>query len=109
VELPLLADDGHPLPESRVVGSRHVRAALCTRDDGTVVVASTTFDTDEPTTEALVDLGCMRVVGLDRGAHPGAFVHRAGTETPPERGYEQTALYAVEAPMRGRAGPIARP
>jgi hypothetical protein len=109
VELPLLADEGRPLPEARVVGTMRARAALCVRDDGGVVVATTTFDTDEATTEALVDLGCARVVALDRGAHQPAFVHRAGTDTPPERRYEQTALYAVEAPMRGRAARLGSP
>ncbi|UQA63319.1 hypothetical protein [Polyangium aurulentum] len=109
VELPLLADEGRPLPEARVVGTMRSRAALCVRDDGSVIVAATTFDTDEATTDALVDLGCARVVALDRGAHQGAFVHRAGTDTPPERRYEQTALYAVEAPMKGRAQRLGAP
>jgi hypothetical protein len=109
IELPLTADEGHPIAESRVVGTMRARAALCVRADGAVAVASTTFDTDEPTTEALVDLGCARVVALDRGSHQGAFVQRAGTDTPPERSYEQTVLYAIGAPMHGRAGHLAPP
>ena len=102
-ELPLTAEEGRPLPEARVVGSMRPRAALCALGDGAVLVASTTFDTDEATTEALVDVGCTRVVALDRGSHLNAFVHRAGGATAPEARYEQTTLYVLESPMRGRA------
>jgi hypothetical protein len=109
VELPLTAEEGRPLPEARVVGSMRARGALCVREDGAVVVATTTFDTDEATTEALVDLGCARVVALDRGSHHGVFMHRAGTDTAPEARYEVTALYGVELPMRGGAGRFEAP
>ncbi|MRG96469.1 hypothetical protein [Polyangium spumosum] len=108
-ELPLTADEGRPLPESRVVGSMRPRAALCALPDGAVLVASTTFDTDEATTEALVDAGCARVVALDRGTHLNAFVHRAGGATLPEARYEQTTLYVLESPLRGRASTLVGP
>jgi hypothetical protein len=103
VELPLTADEGRPLPEARIVSSMRPRAALGVLDDGSVLIASTTFDTDEATTEALVDAGCSRVVALDRGSHQNAYVHRAGTETPPEAHYETTTLYIVRSSMHGRA------
>jgi len=103
VELPLTADEGRPLPEARIVSSMRPRAAIGVLDDGSVLLASTTFDTDEATTEALVDAGCSRVVVLDRGSHQNAYVHRAGTETPPEARYETTTLYVVKAGMHGRA------
>lgn len=103
VELPLTADEGRPLPEARIVGSMRPRAAIGVLDDGSVLIASTTFDTDEATTEALVDAGCARVVALDRGSHQNAYVHRAGAETPPEAKYETTTLYIVRAAMPGRA------
>lgn len=96
VELPMTADEGHPLPESRIVGSLRPRAALCVRDDGSILVASTTFDTDEATTEALVDAGCTRVVALDRGSHPNAFLQRAGTDAAPEASSEQTTLFFLD-------------
>lgn len=103
VELPLTADEGKLLPEGRRVGSRRVRSAGCLLSDGTLLIATTTFDSEEASTEVLLREGCSRVVALDRGAHPPAFVHRAGTPSPPEPRYEQTVLYAVGAPMRGRA------
>ncbi|MBK9266868.1 MAG: hypothetical protein IPM54_44710 [Polyangiaceae bacterium] len=103
VELTLTADDGRPLPETRIVGSRRPRAALGVLEDGSVLVASTTFDTDEATTDALLDAGCARVVALDRGAHQNAYVHQAGGETPPEARYESTTLYVLRMSMRGRA------
>jgi len=102
-ELPLTADEGKLRPEAREVGSMRPRAAVCVLDDGTAVVASTTFDSDEAATAALLEIGCARVVALDRGAHHNAFLHRAGTEAPPSARYESSALYAVDAPMAGRA------
>jgi hypothetical protein len=103
VELPLTADEGRPLPEARIVGSMRPRTALGILDDGSVLIASTTFDTDEATTDALVDAGCSRVVALDRGTHQNAYVHRTGGETPPEAHYETTTLYVISTSMHGRA------
>jgi hypothetical protein len=105
-ELPLTADDGKLRPEARDVGTMRPRAAACSLDDGTFVVATTTFDSDEAATSALLDLGCARVVALDRGSHHAAFVHRAGTANAPEPRYDVTALYAVDLPLSGRAGPL---
>lgn len=102
-ELPLTADEGRPLPEARIVGSMRPRAAMGVLEDGSVLLASTTFDTDEATTDALLDAGCTRVVALDRGTHQNAYVHRAGAETPPETHYETTTLYVLRSSMRGRA------
>ena len=68
----------------------------------------TTFDSDEATTQTLLDVGCTRIVALDRGGHQAAFVHRAGTEVAPEARYETSAIYAVEVPMHGRAHPLER-
>jgi hypothetical protein len=101
-ELPLTADDGKLRPEGREVGSMRARGAACMQG-GTLLVATTTFDSDEATTEALLELGCRRVVALDRGSHHPAFVHRAGTPAPPEARYEPSALFVLESPMRGRA------
>ena len=102
-ELPLTAEDGKLRPEARDVGSMRARAAACALDDGTLALAATTFDSDEAATTALLELGCSRVVALDRGSHQAAFVHRAGTETPPQPRYDGTALYAIEVPLSGRS------
>jgi hypothetical protein len=77
--------------------------------DGAFVVAATTFDSDEATTTALLELGCSRVVALDRGSHRDAFLHRAGTATAPQPRYDATTLFAVEVPLSGRAGSLAPP
>jgi len=79
------------------------RVAACALDDGTFLLASTTFDTDEATTQTLLDAGCTRVVGLDRGSHAQGFLHRAGSAEQPEKRYEVSAVYVVEAPLNGRA------
>ncbi|MCC6553752.1 MAG: hypothetical protein IT372_12130, partial [Polyangiaceae bacterium] len=128
-ELPLTADGGKLRPEAREIGAMRARAAACALEDGTFVVASTTFDSDEATTEALLDLGCARVVALDRGTHRNAFIHRAGVQVPPppstpspdgeptgeptgepspaaptapQATYEDTTLFLLEVPMPGR-------
>jgi hypothetical protein len=105
-ELPLTAEDGKLRAEARDVGSMRARAAACVLEDGTFAVATTTFDSDEATTTALLDLGCLRVVALDRGTHREAFLHRAGGEQLPQPRYDATALFAVEVPLSGRAGPL---
>jgi len=150
-ELPLTADEGKLRPEARDIGAMRRRAAACVLDDGTLVVATTSFDSDEATTEALLDLGCTRVAALDRGAHRPAFLYRAGApaapapapEPEPEKdedekndgekkesddeeekdaepapppppasptslqaSYDETTLFVLETPMRGRAGQL---
>ncbi|WP_044986494.1 hypothetical protein [Sorangium cellulosum] len=102
-ELPLTADDGRLRPEAREIGTMRRRSAACALDDGTLLVATTTFDSDEATTEALLDLGCARVVALDRGAHRNAYVHRAAGDPALQPAYEETALFAVGLAMPGRA------
>ena len=102
-ELPLTADAGKLRPEAREVGSMRPRAAACLLEDQSFVVATTTFDSDEAATQALLDLGCQRVIALDRGAHAFAFLHRAGTETAPAPRYEPTVLHGLDLPMPGRA------
>ena len=102
-ELPMTADEGKLRPEARDVGSMRSRAAACVLADGTFAVASTTFDSDEAATTALIDLGCARIVALDRGMHASFFLHRAGTEPAPAARYETTVLDLVDAPMTGRA------
>jgi hypothetical protein len=102
-ELPLTADAGKLRPEAREVGSMRPRAAACVLADGTFLLASTTFDSDEAATQALLDLGCQRVVALDRGAHAAFLHHRSGTESAPEARYETTMLFGLDAPMPGRA------
>ncbi len=102
-ELPMTADEGKLRPEAREVGSMRTRAAACVLADGTFAVASTTFDSDEAATTALIDLGCARIVALDRGMHSSFFLHRAGAEPGPSARYETTVLDLVDAPMSGRA------
>ncbi len=103
VELPLIADEGKLRPEAREVGTMHPRGAMCMLADGTVLVATVTFDSDEAATTVLVELGCKLVVALDRGTQKAVFVHRAGTSAPPQPRYDVSVLYALDQPLRGRA------
>ncbi|AKT38376.1 uncharacterized protein CMC5_025220 [Chondromyces crocatus] len=88
-ELPLVAEGGKLLPGAREIGSRRKRGAACVLEDGTLVVANTTFDSDEATTEALLDLGCHRVVAFDRGARRPTFLHRSGSVAAPSASQEE--------------------
>lgn len=108
VELPLTADDGKLLPAGRKVGSRRARTQACVLPDGTVLLALSTFDSDEAGTEVLLNAGCSRVVALDRGSQHEGFVHRAATAEEPKPRYDSSVLYAVEIPMLGRAGALTR-
>ncbi len=102
-EATLVADEQKLLPTAREVGTQRPRTSACALPDGTLAVAHTSFDTDEAATEALLDLGCERVVTFDRGAHDGVFVHRAGSPRPPEPTYDATTLYVLPIEATGTA------
>lgn len=99
VQLPLLADEGELLPAARDRGPLRQRSALCVTASGGVLVGVVRHDSSDPVVTALVEAGCSRVVGLDRGSRHPAFIHRAGTNTPPLSEYETSVLYALGRPM----------
>ena len=80
-----------------------LRAALCVDDAGRLLIARARHDSNAPVATALLRAGCQRVVALERGSRHPAFIHRAGTSTPPLGGYETTVLYALSRPMLPRA------
>jgi hypothetical protein len=100
VQLPLLADDRDVTQRARERGAARVRAALGVADGGRLVAAFATHDSSDPLAVALRSAGCRRVVELDRGSHHPAFLHRAGTQTPPRADYESTTLWALSREMR---------
>ncbi len=93
-ELPLLADGG------RAVGDRAARAALGVVA-GNVYVARAAAPGRGPV-EALLALGCERVVQLERGAVEPVSWHRSGTPAPPHASYDATTLYGVAKPLAPR-------
>lgn len=99
VQLPLLADDRDVTERARDRGAARARAALGVADGGRIVVAFATHDSSDPLAVALRNAGCRRVVELDRGSHHPAFLHRAGTPTPPRTDYESTTLWALSREM----------
>lgn len=103
VQLPLLADDGRLLDSAHGSGSMRERGALCVSPSGSVVIAHARHDSSDLLAEALLRIGCTRVVELDRGSHHPAFIHRSGTPTPPIGAYEPSVLYAVGIPMQPHA------
>ena len=103
VQLPLLVEDGKLEPRARERGDMRRRAALCITPTERLIVASATHDTSDTLAAALLRVGCTRVVELDRGSHHPAFLHRAGSDTPPVASYETSVLYALGRPMQPRA------
>jgi hypothetical protein len=99
VQLPLLAEDGKVNDYAMARGGMRLRGALCVTPKGRVLVARARHDSSDGLTTALLRIGCTRVVEIDRGSQHPAFLHRAGTPTPPIAGYETSVLYALGRPM----------
>jgi hypothetical protein len=99
-EVPLLVDEGKPVPTAG--GGLQARAALGTTPGGRVLLARGTFASAAPLGDALLRAGCTRAAVLDRGLHASATVDRAGTSRPPLARYDETVLYAIAAPMHPR-------
>jgi hypothetical protein len=99
VQLPLLAKEGKLTDEARSHGSMRLRGALCVLPGGRVLLARARHDSSDPIAAALLRFGCTDVVELDRGSQHPAFLHRAGTETPPLASYETSVIYALGRPM----------
>ncbi len=103
VQLPLLVERGKLEPRARERGDMRRRSALCVTPTNRLVVASATHDTSDAVAAALLRVGCLRIVELDRGSHHPAFLNRAGTAAPPMASYETSVLYALGRPMQPRA------
>lgn len=99
VQLPLLAAGGRPLERALGRGDFRRRGALCVTPTGRVIVAQAEHDSSDGIVAALLKVGCRDVVELDRGSHHPAFVHRAGSSTPPVDDYEESSLYLLGRPM----------
>ncbi|MBE7484846.1 MAG: hypothetical protein HS104_33380 [Polyangiaceae bacterium] len=99
VQLPLLAENGKLTDAALAHGPLRLRGALCALPSGRVLVATARHDSSDSLAAALLKIGCTRVVEIDRGSQHPAFVHRAGSETPPLASYETSVLYAVGRPM----------
>jgi len=105
-ELVLLALGGKQRSEARELGPHRKRSAACLLDDGTMLVGLMRADNDEPLTKVLLQAGCSTIVALNRGKQVQAFVHRAGTDTPPKAAYGDTALYGMARTAHGTARPL---
>lgn len=103
VQLPLLADAGTRIEASRDQGAMRLRGGLCVTPSGRILVATARHDSNDPVASALLKGGCTRVIALDRGSRHPAFLHFAGSATPPLDRYETSVLYAMGRPMLPRA------
>jgi hypothetical protein len=100
-ELTLLVEAGELRSEARKLGLPRRRAAACMDEGGTFLVAHAEVDNFEPIATVLRDLGCRRVVELNRGRQARSFIHRAGTDRPPEAAYDESVLYGLARPSPG--------
>ena len=91
----------------RASGSMRARAALCELGDGSLLLSTTTFDSDEATSQVLLDAGCKTVIALERGSKHAAFVHIADTEDKIESAddYETTLLVGTRTATPAPASP----
>lgn len=105
-EVRIMAENGVVRPEARKLRERRARTAACMIRPDAAFVAIAESDNVEAPTRALLDLGCQRVVELDRGNQSAGFVHFAGTAEPPAADYDDTVLYALARAMGGRVRPI---
>jgi hypothetical protein len=103
VQLPLLADGGQLVDRARSHGAMRWRGALCVMSHGRVLIAQAQNDGSDVVADALLRLGCRRVVELDRGSHAPSFIHRTGTDTPPVKSYDTSVLFALGRPMTPHA------
>jgi hypothetical protein len=104
-ELPLLIDAGAATSIARSAerGDPRERAALGITSTGRVIIAKGNLASDAPLADALLRVGVVRAVMLDRGAHVPVTFDRAGTASPPRARYDDTVLYAIAKPMAPRA------
>ena len=100
LELPVVLWDGTVQPAT--AGAVGLRSAIGLTGGGRVLFARGTFDSGAPLAEALARAGCVRALSLDRGEGATAFLHRAGSSSPPRARYDETVLYAIAAPLRPR-------
>ena len=94
-QLPLLAEEGKATDYAMSRGSMRSRGALCVTGRGRTIIAVARHDSSDSLAAALIRVGCKRIVELDRGSQHPAFVHRAGTATPPLASYDSSVLYAL--------------
>jgi hypothetical protein len=101
LELPIVLWDGKTVAGGE--GALEVRSAIGTTPAGRVLIARGSFASAAPLADALARAGCDKALLLDRGAHAGATIDRAGTSSPPRAGYDESVLYAIATPLRPRA------
>jgi len=94
-ELPLILDAGNP-DESVRSGM-----ALGINPEGRTFIARASRSQGAALATVLKKFGCTHAVLLDRGG-AAAFMHRAGTASPPRSRYEETVLYAMGVPLAPR-------
>jgi hypothetical protein len=103
VQLPLLAVEGRLTERGRRRGAMRQRGALCVTEQGRLLLAQASHDSNDLLTGILLKRGCSDIAEMDRGSHHPPFVHRAGSATPPVGGYDVTTLYALAGSMETQA------
>ncbi len=99
VQLPALVRDGRLLQEAKELGGRRTRQALCIDPKGTFYFGFLEHDSIAPLAQTLLELGCKLVLEADRGSKSPPYQASKGAKTPPQVGWAETVLYAVDQEM----------
>lgn len=75
--------------------------ALGVNPEGRTFIARASRSHGAALASVLKKFGCTSAVLLDRGG-AAAFLHRAGTASPPRSRYEESALYGMALPLAPR-------
>jgi hypothetical protein len=102
-ELVLLAEAGQRRSEARELGERRPRSALCMPSPGLLVYAEAVLDSPDLLVDALLELGCRRIVSTDRGRQLRAVFELRGQEGTPTMPPTEVALVGLARPALGRA------
>jgi hypothetical protein len=107
-ELLLLVEGGRTRHEAKRLGAFRERGAACIAEDGGLLIAIATYDNAAPVAQSLAELGCARVVELNRGRQVRAYVQHEGSPSPDglqkvDTEPVQTVLFGLSGASNGRA------
>ncbi|MBM4357209.1 MAG: hypothetical protein FJ096_03785 [Deltaproteobacteria bacterium] len=103
VELVLLAEGGKRRSEARELGELRPRAVLCMPHSNLLLHAEAKLDSPELLVEAMLELGCRRVVSTDRGRQLRAALELRGVEGSPQVDPSEVALVGLTTNSLGQA------
>lgn len=102
-ELVLLAEGGRARSEALELGELRPRSALCMRTSSELLYAESKLDSPEALVEAMLALGCRRIVSTDRGRQGRAVIELRGVDESPRAHPNDVVLVGLTRPSLGRS------